>query len=164
MFCSLIKKDKHLLSLIGTGNIFNFPLPERSTEGPSQSAPRHPLKSSRWERSSTTHPAAANCISAAVLNDSSIIILPLFNYMCCFVITIVCHFIFFSMTCHLKVFRKKHNKNETNKQTKKPTQPEKKILRVFLTNLNGNSHKTQLTAGHLYAQYSLCPMRGLSSF
>lgn len=32
MFYSLIQEDKHLLVLIVSGNILNFPLPEGSTE------------------------------------------------------------------------------------------------------------------------------------
>lgn len=52
MFYSLIKKDKHLLFLIVSDNIFNFPLLECSTEGHSESTPQHSLRVSCWERSS----------------------------------------------------------------------------------------------------------------
>lgn len=70
MFYSLIKKDKHLLFLIVSENIFNFPLLECSTEGHLQSPPQHTLRVSCWERSSAPHPAAANSISALVLDSN----------------------------------------------------------------------------------------------
>lgn len=70
MFYSLIKKDKHLLFLIVSDNIFNFLLLECSTEGHLQSTPQHTLRASCWERSSAHHPAAANSISALVLDSN----------------------------------------------------------------------------------------------
>lgn len=70
MFYSLIKKDKHLLFLIVSDNIFNFPLLECSTEGHSESTSQHTLRVSCWERRSAHHPDAAKSISAHVLDSN----------------------------------------------------------------------------------------------
>lgn len=70
MFYSLIRKDKHLLFLIVSDNMFNFLLLECSTEGHSQSTPQHSLRASCWERSSAHPPAAANGVSALVLDSN----------------------------------------------------------------------------------------------
>lgn len=77
MFYSLIKKDKHLLVLVVSGNTFNSPTPRVQHRGALTIHTPAPSEDLALGEEQCTTSSCCISISAVVLDESYILILPL---------------------------------------------------------------------------------------